>query len=130
VTQVFAELPDDEGEPEPEAAPPADTEPPVVAAPPVEASPAEASPSVAARRVRASPAVAVAQPRVAGYWVHSHGQWYYYPLPPDARPGQQLVPTHTRPGTPGYVVGGYRYHGYRPGYRVVPGTATHVHVHW
>ncbi len=51
--------------------------------------------------------------RVAGYWVFAQGRWWYYPLPPDARPGQVLQPA---PGVTGPPPGTYR----QPGYRVYP----------
>ena len=38
--------------------------------------------------------------RVVGYWVSSHGRWWFYPLPADARPGQQLVPDAHVPPLP------------------------------
>lgn len=38
--------------------------------------------------------------RTVGYWVSSHGRWWFYPLPADARPGQQLVPDAHVPPLP------------------------------
>ncbi|RLB51327.1 MAG: hypothetical protein DRJ42_17050 [Deltaproteobacteria bacterium] len=50
----------------------------------------------------ASP-LAVTQPgqrRVAGYWVRHAGRWFYYPMPPNAQPGQRLVPDLSVTGGP------------------------------
>lgn len=38
--------------------------------------------------------------RVEAYWVYGSGRWWYYPLPPDARPGQQLQPDLRVTGPP------------------------------
>lgn len=123
VTEVFAELDAPaEAPPAAEEAPavtPEDVEPwseeaGDVAAPPapapggeVEAAPLPDAPTVTA------PAPAPGERRVAGYWVHANGRWYYYPLPPGAQPGQVLQPAPGVTTPPPHV-----YQQQRPGYRV------------
>lgn len=73
------------------------------AAPDAPPQPAEAEPAPGA------PALQVPGPsvrRVAGYWVHHFGTWYYYPLPTDARPGQQLIPVAMPQGPPAALLTG------------------------
>jgi len=46
-----------------------------------------------------------APPRnVSGYWVQAGGRWWYYPVPPNARPGQVLTPSTTATGGPNTAV--------------------------
>lgn len=41
---------------------------------------------------------------VTGYWVQSRGRWFYYPLPANAQPGQELTPDLSVQGPPpGYA---------------------------
>lgn len=134
VTEVFAalEVPEEDVAAE-EPEPPTRSAPGPVApwtgddasaeAPPSERGPAASAPAPAgAPGFQAPPATG--ERRVAGYWVHANGRWWYYPLPPDARPGQQLQPSPNVQGpppghhhAPGYRVQPYA-RGYRPGYRV------------
>lgn len=37
---------------------------------------------------------------VAGYWVHQQGRWWYFPVPPNARPGMLLNPDLSVQGPP------------------------------
>ena len=37
---------------------------------------------------------------VAGYWVHQQGRWWYFPVPPNARPGMLLNPDLSVEGGP------------------------------
>ncbi len=38
--------------------------------------------------------------RVAGYWIQQGGRWWYFPVPPGARPGQVLSPDPSVQGPP------------------------------
>ena len=108
VTEVFAQL-EAPAVQEEAAAPPA---PPVVGppelAPDVEVEAgvevdAHAGEAVEAPLPSDAPVVRVPEPgerRVAGYWVHAQGRWWYYPLPPDAQPGQVLTPDPNVTGAP------------------------------
>ena len=125
VTEVFAQL----EAPAEAAAPAAAEEAPVT--PPEEVEPwsdeagnpaAEPAPAPggeveAAPLPEGAPTVTAPAPgerRVAGYWVHANGRWYYYPLPPGAQPGQVLQPAPDVTGPPPPHV----YPQQRPGYRV------------
>ncbi|MFW6050504.1 MAG: CAP domain-containing protein [Myxococcota bacterium] len=57
--------------------------------------------------------------RVVGYWVSSGGRWWYFPRPPDARPGQELFPDPSVQGPPPGVA---------PATQVVPSSPPRVHV--
>ena len=126
VTEVFAQLEPPAGEePTPEVAPPAPEPPPVVGppelAPDVDVEIEAGAQDGAAEEAPLpddAPVVRVPQPgerRVAGYWVHAQGRWWYYPLPPDARPGQVLTPDPnvTGPPPPTASYRHPRYHVYR-----------------
>jgi len=101
-TQVFASI---GGGDDDEAAPPAaaPAPPPPAAGPP----PAPAPPPPAAGAVQQQPLPPAGAPvavpngrRVAGYWVQHAGRWYYYPMPPNAQPGQRLQPDLSVTGGP------------------------------
>lgn len=49
------------------------------------------------------------QRNVAGYWVQAGGRWWYYPVPPNAQPGQTLTPSTTAPAAPNLVPQGPTY---------------------
>lgn len=56
------------------------------------------------------------QRRVTGYWVQSGGRWWFYPLPPNAQPGQPLQPAPVQPrfGPQGPAYGGAVVHPIAP----------------
>ena len=104
VTQVFARVPDlepeevaveeaqEQGEPEVEEALPPPVSAEVEVRAPAPQAPIATVPGHEAGR------------RVTGYWVQSNGQWWYYPLPANAQPGQQLQATTPYSQPPAYYV--------------------------
>ncbi len=77
--------------------------PAVPATAPSSAPPSAAAQAPASSAPPAAPSAAPSAPpvhRVTGYYVRSQGRWWYYPLPPGARPGQVLQPSAVLPGPP------------------------------
>lgn len=68
--------------------------PPASAAPAQPADAASVTVTTAPNQVRVP---ASGGRNVTGYWVQSGGRWWYYPLPPNARPGQVLTPANVQP---------------------------------
>ena len=141
VTQVFARLETEDAPSRAEVdTPPAPAEPeapdaPAEPAEPIPAAPLVGTPYVGGAVVGAS-GTGGAGRRVIGYWVQSHGRWFYYRLPPNAQHGQELEPDLNVVGPPpGYGAGVYpsgtrvpthaapaHYYGGHSGRRVVPQT--------
>jgi hypothetical protein len=110
-TQVFASLAsaeedaanDDADDAEEEEAvptmpPPAPVPAPAPPPPPVADQPAQQHQQ---QQQQQSQPIAVSNgQRIVGYWVLSAGRWYYYPMPPNARPGQRLTPDLSVTGGP------------------------------
>ncbi len=88
VTQVFANVND--GTSGANLPAPSSSTTTVLATPPVPAAVQSAQPTQV--RVPAS-----GGRNVTGYWVQSGGRWWYYPLPPNAQPGQVLTPATVQP---------------------------------
>ena len=82
---------------------PMDTAPPPQLAPLPLPQGVQPAPSVPSPTLAPPPVAVPTTPgatQVAGYWVLSRGYWFYYPLPPGAQPGQQLVPDLSVHGPP------------------------------
>ncbi|MEM9071875.1 MAG: CAP domain-containing protein [Myxococcota bacterium] len=94
--------------PEPETVNPPITDPPPAPAAPVAPAAPQAAPVPAAPQAAAVPAQPAtpsmrmprSHRRVAGYWIHQGGRWWYFPVPPRAVPGQILHPDPNVQGPP------------------------------
>ena len=62
--------------------------------------PAPAEPQAPADATVTVPAPNTDGGTVAGYWVFGSGRWWYFPMPPDAVPGDQLEPDLSVVGPP------------------------------
>lgn len=123
VTQVMAAIPapaelpppavEDTALPEAPLPPPAETQPAPSPAPELEdaadVEDLDQAPQFDDGEVPAPPQQTRSTPRlrvpaghrhVAGYWVHQQGRWWYFPVPPNARPGMLLNPDLSVQGGP------------------------------
>jgi len=124
VTQVMAAIPapaelpppavEDTAQPEAPTPPAAEPQPAPSPAPELQdaadVESVEATPAIDDGQVPAPPQqqtrsvprlrVPAGHRNVAGYWVHQQGRWWYFPVPPNARPGMLLNPDLTVQGNP------------------------------